>query len=126
MLRRLRAWMRTRLCQMRHDLRRTLDALRERRQLDRELTAESFRDLARELRELAGLCRALWPRQHAFQERIKRIMDEMEQLDRLAATPQFRRLSSQKRLEIRKSLLHSRNQLMETVQNAPAPTTTLQ
>ncbi|GAB7078612.1 hypothetical protein [Megalodesulfovibrio paquesii] len=115
MLRRLGEW-----------LRRTFDAVLDRRQLERELTPESFQALARELRELAGMSSALWPRQHTFQERIKRIMDEMEQLDRLVSTPQFRRLSPQKRLELKKSLIQSRDQLMETVQNAPAPTSTLQ
>jgi len=122
MLMGLRTWLR----RVHQEARRAIDSLRDRRRLERELTAESFRDLARELRDLAGVCHALWPRQHAFQDRIKRIMDEMEQLDRLVATPQFRRLSPQKRLELKKSLLQSRSQLMETVQNAPAPTTTLQ
>ncbi len=107
-------------------LRRKLDAFKERRRLERELTAESFRALAQELLELAGLCRTLFPRQHAFQERIQKIMEEMQQLDNLAATPQFRHLSQEKRLELRKSLLQSKHQLMETVQNAPTPTSTLQ
>lgn len=107
-------------------LRRKLDAIKERRRLERELTAESFRSLATELKELAGLCRTLFPMQHAFQARIQKIMMDMEQLDKLAATPQFRHLSQEKRLELRQSLLQSKSQLMETVQNAPVPTSTLQ
>lgn len=68
----------------------------------------------------------MWPKQHQFHAKIKRIQSEMEQLDRLASKPEFKRLSAQKRLQLRESLLQSKEQLIETVQTAPSPTATLQ
>lgn len=107
-------------------LKKQLAAYKEQRKLSRQIDPESFRSLARELRDLAQLAERLWPTQHKFYAKIKRIQAEMEQLDRLASKPEFRRLSSQKRLKLRESLLQSRSQLMETVQTAPSPTQTLQ
>ena len=98
----------------------------EQQRLAREIDPESFRTLARELHDLALLAEHLWPREHKFQAKIKRIQTEMDQLDRLATKPEFKRLSPQKRLQLRESLIQSREQLMETVQTAPSPTSTLQ
>ena len=105
---------------------RLLQEHRERKRYAREIDPASFRRIARELWELARVAERLWPRQHKFHAKIKRIQTEMEQLDRLAGQPEFKRLSPQKRLELRESLIHSREQLMETVQTAPSPTETLQ
>ncbi|THB68769.1 MAG: hypothetical protein D6E12_05865 [Desulfovibrio sp.] len=103
-----------------------LAAYREKRKISRQIDPDSFRTLATELRELAELAERLWPRKHKFYAKIKRIQAEMEQLHTLASKPEFRRLSSQKRLKLRESLIQSREQLMETVQTAPSPTQTLQ
>ncbi len=99
---------------------------RERRRIARQIEPESFRTLARELRDLAVIAQRLWPRQHKFYAKIKRIQTEMEQLDKLASKPEFRRLSPQKRMQLRESLIQSRDQLIETVQTAPSPTSMLQ
>ncbi len=98
----------------------------ERKRFAKEIDPESFRILAQELRELALVAERLWPVHHKFHTKIKRIQTEMEQLDRLASKPEFRRLSAQKRLQLRQSLIQSREQLIETVQTAPSPTATLQ
>jgi hypothetical protein len=105
---------------------RKIKEYRERRRFAREIDPESFRVLARELRELASVAERLWPRQPQFHSKIKRIQTDMEQLDRLTTRPEFKRLSAQKRMQLRKSLIQSRQQLMETVQTAPSPTATLQ
>lgn len=103
-----------------------IESLRDKRRLARSVDPESFRTLAAELRELADLAKQLWPRQHKFHIKIERIQAEMEQLDKLASKPEFKRLSSDKRVQLRENLLHSRNQILETMKTAPTPTTTLQ
>lgn len=100
--------------------------LQRRRKVAREIHPEAFRRLATELRELARVAQQLWPQENKFSERIRGIQSEMEQLDKLAAKPEFRRLSPEKRLQLRQSLIESREQLMETVQTAPSPTARLQ
>lgn len=105
---------------------RKIKEYRERRRFAREIDPESFRVLARELRELASVAERLWPQQPQFHSKIKRIQTDMEQLDLLTTRPEFKRLSAQKRMQLRKSLIQSRQQLMETVQTAPSPTATLQ
>lgn len=105
---------------------RMVQEYKDRKRFAREIDPEAFRVLAGELRDLACIAERLWPRQHKFQAKIKRIQTEMEQLDRLASQPEFKRLSAKKRLQLRQSLIQSREQLMETVQTAPSPTATLQ
>lgn len=107
-------------------LRAMLAQRRDKKRLDKEINPESFRHLSLELRELASLAERLLPRDHEFYIKLKRIQSEMRQLEDLAAKPEFRRLSPEKRLELKKSLIQSRDQLMETVQTAPSPTDTLQ
>lgn len=111
---------------MKEWIKKVLKEYRERKKYAKEIDPESFKSLAGELKELAQAAERLWPRQHRYYSKIKRIQTEMEQLVELASKPEFKRLSVQKRLELRKSLIHSREQLMETVQTAPSPTTTLQ
>lgn len=111
-------------------IRAKLAGLRERflrrRDFLRQIRPETFRELAREMLELAGFAERLWPRDHAFQERLRRIQEEMAEVEKLTGRPEFRRLSEAQRLRLRESILKSREQLMETVQNAPTPTTYLQ
>lgn len=103
-----------------------LKSLGERRRLGRDIAPESFRELAKELTDLADVAEKLWPAKPKLQEKIGKIRSEMAQLDRLAAKPEFRKLSIERRTALRKSLMHSRDQLMETVQTAPSPTDRLQ
>lgn len=93
-----------------------------RRRLARETAPAAFLDLSREMRELAGIAARVWPEEAAFQERIRSIREEMDQLDQLTSKPEFRLLPLKKRLELRESLLNSKTQLMDTVSTAPAPT----
>ncbi len=98
----------------------------ERRRLARDIDPEALRELAHELHELAVLAGKLWPGQHEFRGDIRRIQSQMEQLDRLTARPEFKQISPGQRLQLRKSMIRSKAQLIETVQTAPTPTTTLQ
>jgi predicted nuclease with TOPRIM domain len=97
------------------------DAL-ARRRAHREAAPKAFRDLSRELRELAEIASRVWPEEESFQNRIRGIREEMDQLDELTSKPEFRLLPLKKRLELRESLLHSKTQLMDTVSTAPPPT----
>lgn len=98
------------------------DAL-ARRRAQREAAPQAFHDLARELRELAEIASRVWPEEEAFQNRIRSIREEMDQLDELTSKPEFRLLPLKKRLELRESLINSKTQLMDTVSTAPPPTT---
>lgn len=87
-----------------------------------ETDVRSFRDLARELRELAAIAARVWPDEPEFQGRIRKIRAEMDQLDDLTTRPEFSRLPLKKRVELRESLLVSKTRLMDTVSTAPPPT----
>lgn len=103
-------------------LARTIRQALRRRRDTRDTQPGAFRDISRELRELAQVASRVWPQDAAFQERIRNIREEMDQLDVLTAKREFLMLSVQKRLELRESLLHSKMQLMDTVSTAPTPT----
>ncbi|MFP4213873.1 MAG: hypothetical protein ACLFRL_07155 [Desulfohalobiaceae bacterium] len=91
-----------------------------------ELTAEGFKELTREVRDIAELSGRVWAGDNSFQERIRRIHKEMDQLDRLLAHKAFSRLSQEKKQELHKSLLVSRQELIKSLQSAPCPTDRMQ
>ncbi|WP_300159109.1 hypothetical protein [Solidesulfovibrio sp.] len=96
------------------------------RRLARDIHPESFRVMAAELAELADLASKARPEEQAFQLKARRIREEMRELGRMAKRPEFRLLPSKKRLELRESLLSSREQLLKTLSDAPVVTTTRQ
>ncbi|MCK9240782.1 hypothetical protein [Desulfocurvus sp.] len=98
----------------------------EARRLARDIDPAVFLAMAGELREIALAASKLWQDDPSFSARARRILEEMDQLERIAQRPEFRRLSPQKRLELRRSLILSRDQLLETMQASPPPTTTIQ
>ncbi|WP_156939541.1 hypothetical protein [Desulfocurvus vexinensis] len=99
---------------------------REARRVAREIDPAVFLHMAAELREIADAASKLWQEDPSFSARARRILDEMDQLERIAQRPEFRRLSPQKRLELRKSLILSRDQLLESMQASPPPTERIQ
>ncbi|NJB67601.1 putative nuclease with TOPRIM domain [Desulfobaculum xiamenense] len=96
------------------------------RRMARDIDPRSFLELSAELLDLVDAASKLWHNEPRFQERIRRLREEMEQLESLASKPEFKRLSPQKRLELRESLISSRDQLLESMHSAPSPTTTIQ
>ncbi|SKA69209.1 hypothetical protein [Desulfobaculum bizertense] len=94
--------------------------------LEDDIAPQTFLELSNELLELADAASNFWHNEPQFQQRVQRIRTEMEQLESLASKPEFKRLSPQKRLELRESLLASREQLLEAMGTVPAPTSTLQ
>lgn len=96
------------------------------RRVARDIAPKAFIALSAELREMAEIVSKLRHSDPETQSRLARIVREMGQLEKLAEQPGFRRLTPEKRLELRQSLLASREQLLESIHEAPAPTDTLQ
>lgn len=98
----------------------------EARRIARAINPKEFVRLAAELRSLAEIASKIRHPEPKFQDRVKRILHEMQQLEELAERPEFTRLTKEKRLELRKSLIISKQQLIEKLQDVPSPTDTLQ
>lgn len=107
-------------------LKNKITELKRRRALARQIDPEAFKELSTELRDLADKASKLWLEEPRFQARIKRIKVEMEQLEELTSKPEFKRLSPKKRMELRQSLHHSREQLLESMYQASSPTERIQ
>ncbi|BBD08642.1 hypothetical protein [Desulfovibrio ferrophilus] len=99
---------------------------RDARRLERQIAPKVFVELSAELKDLARTASKVRHDEPEFQTRVTRIQKEMKQLGELAGKPEFRRLTTAKRLELRKSLLLSKAQLLESMHNAEPPTDTLQ
>ncbi len=82
--------------------------------------------MAAELRELARIAEQVCAEQETLMNRVERIKAEMDELERMTAAPEFRRLPLERKLELRKSLSESRDQLQRSVRTAPSPTKLLQ
>jgi hypothetical protein len=104
-------------------LRSKIRSLAEKRRVAREIHPETFRLMASELVDLAELASKIRPDEQAFQLKTRRIRQEMQELTRMTKRPEFRMLPSKKRLELRESLLTSREQLLQTLSDAPVATT---
>lgn len=96
------------------------------RKLAKEIDPRNFKKMAHEIRDLAILASQLSPRDKDIQTLIRNVVHEMERLSELADRPEFRRLSTGKRLMLRQGLLESREQLLESIESAPSPTETIQ
>ena len=107
-------------------LRTNIRTFLEKRRLAREIHPDAFRSMASELVDLAELASRVRPEEQSFQLKARRIRQEMQELTRMTSRPEFRMLPSKKRLELRESLLSSREQLLQTLSDAPPATTTRQ
>ena len=96
------------------------------RKKKRQLSTANFRALAEEIREMANLSCKIWRDDKDFLERINRIRNEMDHLENLLKKREFERLSTNKKEELRKSLLLSREELLKSLQEAPCPTKRMQ
>lgn len=96
--------------------------LQSKRQKRKELSPENFKTLANEIWEIAALSGRLCVDDRKFMERIEKIQKEMEQLDKLVGQKSFERLSPEKREELKRSLLFSKQELLRCLQSVPCPT----
>lgn len=103
-----------------------IETWKAQRQLARQVDPRNFKQMAIEIRDLALLSAQLGPGSRDMQKLIRNIIREMDRLSELADKPEFRRLSTGKKLLLRQGLLESREQLLESIESAPSPTSTLQ
>lgn len=96
------------------------------RKLNKEVDPRTFHDLTQELTQLTRVIREILPRQNAFQNKLSQIEQEMAELERLTATAEFKRMNVKQKIELKRNLIRSRDQLLEAVQSAPTPTDFLQ
>ena len=103
-----------------------VETWKARRKLEREINPETFKRMASDIRDLAVLASQLAHDGRATSELAQNVIGEMDRLNDLADRPEFRRLSTGKRLLLRKGLMESRHQLLESIESAPSPTERLQ
>lgn len=96
------------------------------RKKKKQLSPDNFRALTDEIREMASLSCKIWSNDKDFLDRIKRIQNEMDHLESLLKKREFERLSTDKKEELRKSLLLSREELLKSLKEAPCPTKRMQ
>ena len=107
-------------------LKEKYESLEAQRKLAREIQPKKIKALALEIRDLAILAAQLNPKGKDIQQLIRNVLTEMERLSELTDRPEFRRLSTGKKILLRQGLKESREQLLETIEAAPSPTNTLQ
>lgn len=103
-----------------------IETFKAQRKLAKQVDPRNFKEMALEIRDLALLSAQLGPVNHDMRKLIRNIIKEMDRLSELADKPEFRRLSTGKKLLLRQGLLESREQLLESIESAPSPTSTLQ
>lgn len=103
-----------------------IEAYKANRKLAKQVDPYEFKKAAREIRDLAILAAQLNPKERDIQKLIRNVLVEMDRLSEMADRPEFRRLSTGKRLLLRQGLKESRDQLLESIESAPSPTQTIQ
>ena len=99
---------------------------KERVRIAKEINPKSFRSMAREISELADACSQVCSPQSEMLQKVERIKGEMEQLTELTRQPEFKKLSVQRRMELRESMIQSKEQILDSMQAAPSPTKLMQ
>ncbi|WP_027721401.1 hypothetical protein [Maridesulfovibrio zosterae] len=100
--------------------------VKERIRLAKEINPRNFRAMAREISELAEACSQVSSPESDLLSRVERIKGEMIQLTELTRQPEFKKLSVQRKMELRQSLIQSKEQILESMQAAPSPTKLIQ
>ena len=103
-----------------------VQAFKAQRELARQTDPRNFKQMAMEIRDLALLASQLNPREKDIHKLIRNIVVEMERLAELADRPEFRKLSTGKKLLLRQGLKESRDQLLESIESAQAPNQAIQ
>lgn len=103
-----------------------VDSWKAQRKIEKQINPREFKEMAEDIRELAVLASQLSPKSKDIQKLIRNVLIEMDRLSDLTGRPEFRKLSTGKRLLLRQGLLDSREQLLDTIESAPSPTDTLQ
>ena len=96
------------------------------RRQKKRLSIVSFKALCAEINDVAVLSSRLWTEDVLFQKRVGKIITEIEKLDSMLEKRAFDRLPLKKKDELRRQLIHSRQELMHRVETAPCPTERIQ
>ncbi len=99
---------------------------RERQSVQRSVNSEAIMALTVELRDLASRAAQFCPEEIGMNARLKSLELELARLEDLAIRPEFCRLSTEQRLELRQGLLKVRSQILNTMQQGPSPTDFIQ
>lgn len=99
---------------------------RARRRARRALAPENLRVLTQDVKEIALLSGMVWSHDQGLQDRVRKICQDMDQLNRLLDKSSFKRLPEDKKRELHSSLLVSREELLKGLQSAPCPTDKIQ
>lgn len=91
----------------------------EQRCMARQTDPRALQDLSREVRALAEAVDLFWVDEPKFRERLRKIDQEMRMLEDMIQRPNFRMVSPEKRLQLRESLIASKEHLLEAVKEAP-------
>lgn len=109
-----------------HWLQRKWSALCSARKTAKEQKPGGLQRLAVEVRTLAEAACRVCPPERKLQSRLRTVQEEMDHLAELAVTPEFRHLAPEKRQQLHKGLVRSREQLLHVMGQVPAPTRLLQ
>lgn len=107
-------------------IKKKLNLLRDQIRTAQEVRPGNFLKMAEEITELAEVCAQVCSPESEVLNQIERVKVEMDQLKELISKPEFRRLSIQRKLELKESLIQSREQILNSMQTAPTPTRFLQ
>ncbi len=107
-------------------LNRALRSLLARYESRRRLSLNNFQEMVQDIRYMADISERLWIQDAEFQERLRKIRGEMDQLDKLLAMRSFATLSVEKKKELHKGLELSREELLKSIRSAPCPTERIQ
>ena len=83
-------------------------------------------ELTDELRDLVARAAQLCPEENGMAQRLKTLETELAHLGDLATRPEFCKLSTEQRLELRQGLLQVRSKILTTMQQGPSPTDFIQ
>ncbi|HDQ39793.1 MAG TPA: hypothetical protein ENN39_02010 [Desulfonatronum sp.] len=89
------------------------------RSVAKQTDPKALRELSREIRALAEAVDRFWIDEPKFRNRLRKIEQEMQVLEEIIERPNFRLVSPEKRLQLRESLIESREHLLEAVKEAP-------
>ena len=94
--------------------------------LRRSVAPEAIRAITAELRDLASRAAQFCHTENGTVTHFKTLEVELARLEDMANRPEFCKLSTKQRLELRQGLLHVRSQILITMQKEPSPTDFIQ
>ena len=98
----------------------------QRRKRAKELTPAAFEALVFEILELVAMTEKIHARETTDCIKLTQLHQELIHLQRLLRKKEFKQLSQDKKSELKKNLIFSKNQILEAMGSVPPPTNILQ